>query len=200
MDKEVVEKCLAFCQALTSNNQSFSFCLSLGSDTFNFSTKELVKSSYGKKKKKSPSQLRREARRREDRRRAETKTEDEDIAEVSEKSVAAVKPKCKHCDIGFNSEEELRAHIGSVHDTSLTSLPSPEKERGSLASTTCCELQGSPIHLQREEVQASDQQGTSYSFYEVGTQMCPVCDFEMCFPILDSIDISCKCCVGEDSR
>ena len=195
MDKEVVEKCLAFCQALTNNNKQFSFCLALGSDTFNFSTKELVKSSYGKKKKKSPSQLRREARRREDRRRAETKTEDEDIAEVSE-TVAAVKPKCKHCDIGFNSEEELRAHIGSVHDTSLTSLPSPEKERGSLAGATCCELQASPIHLQREEMQASDQEETSHSFYEVGTQICPVYGSETCFPIINCVDTSFKC-LGE---
>ena len=127
MNKDLVEKCLAFCQALTGNNQQFSFSLSLATDIFNFSTMELVKSSYGKKKKKSPSQLRREARRREDRRRAETKAEYEDIAEVSEKSVAAAKPKCNHCDTGFNSEEELRAHIESVHDTSLTSLPSPIK-------------------------------------------------------------------------
>ena len=29
--------------------------------------------------------------------------------------------------------------------------------------------------------------------------MCPLSDFEMCLPSLDSIDISCKCFVGEDS-
>ena len=92
----------------------------------------------------------------------------------------------------------LKAHIESLHGKSSASLPSPEKERGSFA--TCCELQGSPIHLQREEVQTCDQEETSHSFFEVGTQMCPVCDFEMCFPILDSVDISCKCFVGEDSR
>ena len=195
MDNNVVEKCLAFCQAPAGNNKQFSFSLALGSDTFNFSTKELVKSSSGKKK-KSPSQLRREERRREDRRRAATKAEDEDIAEVSDTSVVVVKPKCNHCDKLFSSEEELRAHSESVHDANLT----PEKERGSLTDATCSELQGSPFHLEREEMQFSDQEETSYPFCEVGTQMCPVCDFEMCFPILDSIDISCKCCVGEDSR
>ena len=199
MDKDVVEKCLAFCQALTGNNKQFSFSLALGSDTFNFSTKELVKSSSGKKK-KSPSQLRREERRREDRKRAATKAEDEDIAEVSDTSVVVVKPKCNHCDKLFSSEEELKAHSESAHDANLTSLPSPEKERGSLTDATCSELQGSPFHLEREEMQFSDQEETSYPFCEVGTQMCPVCDFEMCFPILDSIDISCKCCVGEHSR
>ena len=38
---------------------------------------------------------------------------------------------------------------------------------------------------------------------DVGTQMCHVCDFDMCFPNLDSIDISCGCSLGpmgEDSR
>ena len=87
----------------------------------------------------------------------------------------------------------------SVHATKSISLPSPEKERGSLA-VACSELKGSPIHFQREEAQTCEQEKTSYSFYDVGTQMCPACDFDMCFPILDSIDISCKCFVGEDSR
>ena len=83
----------------------------------------------------------------------------------------------------------------SVHVTRSISLPSPEKERGSLAGA-CCELQRSPIHFQREEAQTCEQEKTSYSFYDVGTQMCPACDFDMCFPILDSIDISCKCFCG----
>ena len=38
----------------------------------------------------------------------------------------------------------------------LTSSPSPEKERGPLTDATCCELQGSPFHLEREEMQVSD--------------------------------------------
>ena len=33
---------------------------------------------------------------------------------------------------------------------------------------------------------------------EVGTIMCYVCDFDMCLPHMDSVDI-CKCSVGEDS-
>ena len=132
MDKDVVEKCLAFCQALTSNNHLFSFSLKIGNDAFNFDLKELAKSSCIKKK-KSPSQMRRETRRREERRRAATKAE-EDIAETSEQS-ANVKPKCDSCDTSFNSEEELSAHIQSVHTT-------PEKERGSESQI---ELKLSPI-------------------------------------------------------
>ena len=64
MDKAVIEKCLAFCQALSAGNKLFSFGFKIGSDTFNFELKELVKGSCSKKN-KSPSQLRRELRRRE---------------------------------------------------------------------------------------------------------------------------------------
>ena len=144
MDKDVVEKCLAFCQALTSNNHLFSFSLKIGNDAFNFDLKELAKSSCIKKK-KSPSQMRRETRRREERRRAATKAE-EDIAETSEQS-ANVKPKCDSCDTSFNSEEELSAHIQSVHTT-------PEKERGSESQI---ELKLSPIQTQRNEEKLSEQ-------------------------------------------
>ena len=75
MDKDVVEKCLAFCQALTSSNHLFSFSLKIGNDAFNFDLKELAKSSCVKKK-KSPSQLRREKKRRDERTRAASKAEE----------------------------------------------------------------------------------------------------------------------------
>ena len=60
-----VDKCLAFCQALVSSNQKFTFTLSIEKETFKFDNKELVASSCVTKKKKSPSQIRRENRRRE---------------------------------------------------------------------------------------------------------------------------------------
>ena len=63
MDTVVVEKCQAFCQALITGNHKFAFSLSMGRDNFNFETKELAKSSC-EKKKKSPSQIRREEKRR----------------------------------------------------------------------------------------------------------------------------------------
>merc|ERR1712114_83897 len=75
MDKDVIEKCLAFCQALSSSNQLFSFNLKIGSDSFNFDMKELAKSSCVKKK--SPSQLRREKRKRDERKRAATMAEED---------------------------------------------------------------------------------------------------------------------------
>ena len=63
---------MAFCQALTNSNKQFSFCLTMGSDTFNFCSMGLNKSPSGKKKKKSLSQLRTEESRKEDRKRAAT--------------------------------------------------------------------------------------------------------------------------------
>ena len=56
-------KCLAFCQTLTSSKQKVTFNLSMGKDTFKL--KELSTSSCMVKK-KTPSQMRREARRREE--------------------------------------------------------------------------------------------------------------------------------------
>ena len=152
MDKDVVEKCLAFCQALSSSNHLFSFNLKIGSDSFNFDLKELAKSSCVKKK-KSPSQMRREKKRRDDRKRAASEAE-EDTAEGSEKSVMVVKLKCDPCGKCFNSEQELNSHSESDHKA----LPTPEKER-SIAS--CSELQLSPIHMERNEEKLSEQEGAS---------------------------------------
>ena len=53
-----MDKCLAFCQALVKSDQKFTLNLSIGKDKLFFSNKELASS--WKKKKKSPSQLRRE--------------------------------------------------------------------------------------------------------------------------------------------
>ena len=132
------------CQTTTSF-----FSLTIGSDNFNFDLKELAKSSCVKKK-KSPSQLRREKKRREERKQAATSTKaEEDAAEVSSKSFA--KPRCDPCETTFSSEEELSAHNESAHKK----LSSPEKERG-IASH--CELQLSPIHVQRDEENISEQE------------------------------------------
>ena len=141
-----------FCQALSNNNQLFSFSLNIGGDSFNFNLKELAKSSCVKKK-KSPSQLRREEKRKEQRKQAATKAE-EDVAQVSEQSIKVVKPKCDLCGTIYNSEEEHDAHSKSDHKTLL----SPEKER-SMASLG--ERQLSPIHMQRDEEKLSEQEGSS---------------------------------------
>ena len=62
MESAVVKKGLAFCQGLVTSKQQFSLKLFLRKDTFDFNNKEL-ENSFCIKKKKSPSQTRREERR-----------------------------------------------------------------------------------------------------------------------------------------
>ena len=61
-------------------------------------------------------------------------------------------------------------------------------------STLASESTSAPV------VSTSLQEHQNRTFKEVGTVMCYVGDFDMCFPHLDRVDISCKCFVGEDSR
>ena len=124
-----IDKCLAFCQALVSSNQKFTFTLSIGKDTFKFENKELAASSCIGKKKKSPSQIRREARRREARKLKTT----EEVAEVqpnatlqhqevAEKTAESchVKStnldfKCEQCDYKSTSDKGLKQHTRMKH-------------------------------------------------------------------------------------
>ena len=78
-----VDKCLAFCQSLAMSGKRFSFTLSMGKDTFSFSNKELGYSSCMKKKKKSPSQVRREQKRKEERSLRKAVETAEKVAEAS---------------------------------------------------------------------------------------------------------------------
>ena len=60
-----LDKCLAFCQVLAKSNQKFFLNLTIGN--FSFTNKELTSSSWQKKyEKKSPSQVRREAKRKQE--------------------------------------------------------------------------------------------------------------------------------------
>ena len=115
-----VDKCLAFCQSLAMSGQKFSFTLSIGKDSFSFNNKELGSSSCVKRKKKSPSQVRREQRRKEERSLKKA-------AEATEKVAEASEFQCSQCDSNFKTEEDLNAHIGEVHTAPV--LPTPEKER-----------------------------------------------------------------------
>ena len=128
-----VDKCLAFCQALVSSNQKFTFTLSIEKETFKFDNKELVASSCVNKKKKSPSQIRREDRRREARKQNIT----EEVVEVSpiitpqnpnhkaaEKAAApelistVSALKCEQCEYVSTSEKGLKQHARMKHRVS----------------------------------------------------------------------------------
>ena len=129
---------MAFCQGLLNNNAHFSFNLSIGKDNnFNFKNNESEKT-HGIKKKKSPSQIRREKRRRDER---IVKKPNTDTVKVSE-NVSASKSdegnakmeiihfQCNQCEMNFESEKGLKIHIGKSHKI-YASVKTPEKERGS---------------------------------------------------------------------
>ena len=133
MDNTVLDKCLAFCQTLAASNQKFDFNLSIDKDGFNFNNKELTTSSCVKKR-KSPSQLRREARRREAMKHVQLNEDTEKVTEMSDNNAF----KCDQCGKG------LRIHIGKVHKV----LKTPEKERCDLLSTS---FQLTPAKEERQE-------------------------------------------------
>ena len=133
MNSAIVDKCLDFCNGLVKSNKQFSFNLSLGKDiNFNFQHKEPANGSWTRKK-KSPSQLRREAKRKSARDKAE-------VTEIVTENAEALPPKklsdaeetehvkYKQCDQTFKSEKGLKIHIGKSHRTE-TILPTPEKVR-----------------------------------------------------------------------
>ena len=114
-----MDKCLAFCQALVLSGQKFTLNLSFGDDKLFFSNKEL-KSSW--KKKKSPSQVRREEKRK--RNRDNKATEEVTVNDADEASVAnstAAKAEspavisCEECDYKATTEKGLKQHKRMKH-------------------------------------------------------------------------------------
>ena len=158
-----IDKCLAFCQALVSSNQKFTFTLSIGKETFKFDNKELVASSCGKNKKKSPSQVRREERRREARK---LKTA-EQVVEVlpsatpqqaAEKTAVNAVPqqesttsqfKCEQCDFKSTSERGLKQHTRIKHREAEESTPSPQLPSPPLPSPPSKPSPSAPIILKK---------------------------------------------------
>ena len=90
----VLDKCLAFCQALVQSNNQFTFKLAIGNVNFNFEHKKPEKS-FWKKKKKSPSQIKREERRRQERAKLNDPKEAARASEDNFKPVAII---CSQCD------------------------------------------------------------------------------------------------------
>ena len=194
-----VDKCLAFCQALTQSDHKFTLNLSIGKDKLFFSNKELT-SSCQVKKKKSPSQLRREDRRKRERQSkvAEEVTDNgkekvtEKEAETSgaaEKVDVSIAPACDQCEYKATTEKGLRQHTRMKHralvQTSTPALSTPESLR---TTTKPDNIRSSPLsHTTREETCSNcgdiftsnhqcDHLGEAANICECGCG----CDFEPC--------------------
>ena len=116
----MLTQCLEFCQALESKGQQFSFSFSLGT-SFNFSLKrwenqpiKLVE----KRKKKSPSTIKRNMKRKEEYMRKKAETEEE--SSLQKKPIP-----CDQCDNVFRTETGLKIHVGQTHKKEIMRSSSP---------------------------------------------------------------------------
>ena len=117
MNSGVVEKCLAFCQAPVTTNQSFSFHLTISMDIFNFTNKELQEGPTGGKK--FPSQFRREDRRR----KVKEKIQSDVTENVAKNSVPEISEySCNQCEEKFKTEKGFNIHIGRIHKDYLLNI------------------------------------------------------------------------------
>ena len=107
-DAKLASQCLEICHTLAGKSLPFTFSISIGSN-FSFSVdsrgKEVL-ANPKKKKKKTPSALRRDARR------SEEFLNKKPNAPTVEKTL-----KCDQCDGTFKSENGLKIHIGKAHKT-----------------------------------------------------------------------------------
>ena len=152
----LASQCMAFCQALASKGQIFSFTLKVGSSfAFSLDTRENGSSTLSKKR-KSPSTRRRNARRRAEflaKKRGPPESESSTEKSTPEKVARPVKAKefkCDQCDKDFKSENGLKIHVGKTHNRVDSDLATPEVARNQLRSSES--LSASPLlNTSREE-------------------------------------------------
>ena len=150
-NSNLASQCMAFCQALASKGQIFSFTLKVGSSfAFSLDTRGNGTSSLTKKR-KSPSTRRRNARRRAEflAKKRESSTEKSTPEKVA-RPVKAKEFKCDQCDKDFKSENGLKIHVGKTHNRVDSDLATPEVARNQLRSSES--LSASPLlNTSREE-------------------------------------------------
>ena len=152
----LASQCMAFCQALASKGQIFSFTLNVGSSfAFSLDTRENGSSTLSKKR-KSPSTRRRNARRRAEflaKKRGPPESESSAGKTTPEKVARPEKGrdfKCDQCDKDFKSENGLKIHVGKTHNNVDSDLATPEVARNQLRSSVS--LSASPLlNTSREE-------------------------------------------------
>ena len=91
------------------------------------------------------------------------------------------------------SSSTPEAPLSSI-STPASVLTSASVSTPSSVSTPAPLSKSAPVLTSQEHPQELQNR----TLKEVGTIMCYVCDFDMCLPHMDSVDI-CKCSVGEDS-
>ena len=195
-----MEKCLAFCQALITSDQKFTLNLSIGNDKLFFSNKELESS--WKKKKKSPSQLRREKNRKMKRQKEATEkvagdgaseaaakeAEDNSTAEKAEGPASIV---CEECDYKATTEKGLKQHKRMKHGKPQQStLSTPETSRRPSRPE---HLNTSPLLQSTREEACHNCGGIFTSEHQCDTQCEIEGDKDEGYPEVKSNDEECDC-------
>jgi len=170
---DLLSKCLELSQALRSQGPSFKLSIKLGNFSFSLDSKETTPKEVDKKKKKlSPSQIKRNLKRKEE----FLKKKSNPLKETSDesKSEDEVCFKCNHCDKTFRTEHGLKIHKGKSHETEiLRSTPegsplkeSPVKGAPREEPCVCCGDLMSPEH-QCEEAYTPEAQKKCLYCHEV---------------------------------
>jgi len=169
-DPAMLSQCLDLCQALASKGQKFTLNLTHTGTSFTFSldtrgtatTKVVLK----KKKKASPSTLRRNLKRKEEfLKRKSSEPETETIIDLESSSQVETRFKCNLCEKVFNTEPGMKIHKGKAHKgsdppaieqlrdtTEVSSLKgTPAKEAPREEQCVCCGEVMSPLHQCIEE-------------------------------------------------
>ena len=148
-EDSMASKCLAFCQALVSQGQVFNFSLSIGSDfTFSLDTRSKASGSQ-RKKKPSPSTIRRNAKRRAEFMAKKQQTPPSRISNDEEAVQTSTVFPCDQCDYLGASEKGLKQHARMKHKKAEATPASPEALRSKEESSRS--LIGSPLPLYNRE-------------------------------------------------
>ena len=118
-NSSLVSQCLDFCQTLATKSQGFNFILNIGSN-FSFSLDTRIKNptSVVRKKKSSPSTLRRNARRRQKFMETKNSTVIEETDKQTETMSAEISDSslfCDICEFSANSKIALNKHMKTQH-------------------------------------------------------------------------------------
>ena len=151
-NSDLASQCMAFCQALASKGQTFSFSLNVGpSFTFSLDTRGNGSTTLSKKR-KTPSTQRRNSRRRAEflaKKHGpppETEPSVEKETEPEEENIF----QCDQCENNFKSENGLKIHIGKTHKKVDSDFATPECPRQQPRSSVS--LSASPLlNICREE-------------------------------------------------
>ena len=167
----LLSQCLDFCQILASKSLAFSFNLTTR-DGFSFSLDTNGNDSVaskGKKKKKTPSTLKRDARRRDEflKKKLEVSTGDASLPSENVSVEEAVGKqavenaldekafKCDQCDSIFKSENGLKIHVGKSHKKVNPMLSTPDQLRQQSGGSVS--LSASPLLDTRREEPCSNR-------------------------------------------